>query len=142
MSGLTGTVDRPDTHDPFVATGAATVVTKTIKLGTRVCLVVQRDPIHTAKEVATVDRLHRRRQAGDATAVPQEPVQSIAQEAARRTITFNYRPSGDCLSTEGEFLPSPDMIAGALQWHCRGQRFDPVWLQGVSPKWLALIFPG
>jgi probable F420-dependent oxidoreductase len=46
-----------DTYDPFVAMGAAAVVTKTIKLGTGVCLVVQRDPIHTAKEVATVDRL-------------------------------------------------------------------------------------
>ena len=45
-----------DTYDPFVAMGAAAVVTKTIKLGTGVCLVVQRDPIHTAKEVATVDR--------------------------------------------------------------------------------------
>ena len=58
-----------DTYDPFVAMAAAAVVTKTIKLGTGVCLVVQRDPIHTAKEVATVDRLsgrpravrHRRR---------------------------------------------------------------------------------
>ena len=37
--------------------GAAAVVTKTIKLGTGVCLVIQRDPIHTAKEVSTVDRL-------------------------------------------------------------------------------------
>src|SRR5258708_16524235 len=46
-----------DTYDPFVAMGAAAVVTKTIKLGTGVCLVVQRHPIHTAKEVATVDRL-------------------------------------------------------------------------------------
>jgi probable F420-dependent oxidoreductase len=46
-----------DTYDPFIAMAAAAVVTKTIKLGTGVCLVVQRDPIHTAKEVATVDRL-------------------------------------------------------------------------------------
>src|SRR5437660_2105029 len=46
-----------DSYDPFVAMGAAAVVTKKIKLGTGVCLVVQRDPIHTAKEVATVDRL-------------------------------------------------------------------------------------
>ncbi|MDP1839264.1 MAG: LLM class F420-dependent oxidoreductase, partial [Reyranella sp.] len=46
-----------DTYDPFVAMGAAAVVTRTIKLGTGVCLVVQRDPIHTAKEVSTVDRL-------------------------------------------------------------------------------------
>ena len=46
-----------ETYDPFVALGAAAVATKTIGLGTGVCLVVQRDPIHTAKEVATVDRL-------------------------------------------------------------------------------------
>jgi probable F420-dependent oxidoreductase len=46
-----------DTYDPFVALGAAAVVTQRIRLGTGVCLVVQRDPIHTAKEVATVDRL-------------------------------------------------------------------------------------
>jgi alkanesulfonate monooxygenase SsuD/methylene tetrahydromethanopterin reductase-like flavin-dependent oxidoreductase (luciferase family) len=37
--------------------GAAAAVTKTSKLGTGVCLVVRRDPIQTAKEVATVDRL-------------------------------------------------------------------------------------
>jgi probable F420-dependent oxidoreductase len=46
-----------DTYDPFVSIGAAAVVTRTIRLGTGVCLLVQRDPIHTAKEVATVDRL-------------------------------------------------------------------------------------
>jgi probable F420-dependent oxidoreductase len=46
-----------DSYDPFVSLGAAAVATTRIKLGTGVCLVVQRDPIHTAKEVATVDRL-------------------------------------------------------------------------------------
>ena len=46
-----------DTYDPFIAIGAAAVVTKTIKLGTGVCLVVQRDPIPTPREAATVDRL-------------------------------------------------------------------------------------
>jgi probable F420-dependent oxidoreductase len=46
-----------DTYDPFVALGAAAVATKTIKLGTGICLVIQRDPIHNAKEVSTVDRL-------------------------------------------------------------------------------------
>ena len=46
-----------DTYDPFVALAAAAVVTKKIKLGTGICLVVQRDPIHCAKEVATLDRL-------------------------------------------------------------------------------------
>src|ERR1043165_8921783 len=46
-----------DTYDPFVALGAAAVATKKIKLGTGICLVVERDPIHCAKEVASVDRL-------------------------------------------------------------------------------------
>ncbi len=43
------------THDPFVTIGACASVTSTIKLATGICLVAQRDPIHTAKEVASVD---------------------------------------------------------------------------------------
>jgi probable F420-dependent oxidoreductase len=43
--------------DPFVVLSAAAVVTKTLKLGTGVCLVVQRDPIQTAKLVASIDQL-------------------------------------------------------------------------------------
>lgn len=46
-----------DTYDQFLALTAAAAVTRTIKLGTGVCLVVQRDPIYTAKEVATLDRI-------------------------------------------------------------------------------------
>ena len=45
------------TEDPFVALSAAAVVTTTLKLGTGVCLVVERDPIVTAKAVASLDRL-------------------------------------------------------------------------------------
>jgi probable F420-dependent oxidoreductase len=44
-------------YDPFVALAAAAVASKRLKLGTGVCLVVERDPIVTAKEVATLDRL-------------------------------------------------------------------------------------
>jgi probable F420-dependent oxidoreductase len=43
------------TLDPFVALGAAASVTERLLLGTGVALVAQRDPIHTAKEVATLD---------------------------------------------------------------------------------------
>jgi probable F420-dependent oxidoreductase len=46
-----------DTLDPFVALGAAAAVTSRIKLATGVALVIQRDPIHTAKEVASLDVL-------------------------------------------------------------------------------------
>lgn len=45
------------TFDPFVALGACAAVTKHISLGTGICLVVQRDPIVLAKEVASVDLL-------------------------------------------------------------------------------------
>ncbi len=44
-------------YDPFVALTAAAATTERIKLGTGICLVVERDPITTAKEVASLDRL-------------------------------------------------------------------------------------
>ena len=43
--------------DPFIALAAAASVTQTIKLATGICLVIQRDPIQTAKEVATLDQI-------------------------------------------------------------------------------------
>ncbi|MFJ9031604.1 LLM class F420-dependent oxidoreductase [Streptomyces sp. NPDC102274] len=43
------------TLDPFVALSAAAAVTERILLGTGIALVVQRDPIITAKEVASLD---------------------------------------------------------------------------------------
>ena len=46
-----------ETLDPFMALTAAAVATKRLKLATGICLVVERDPIHTAKQVATLDVL-------------------------------------------------------------------------------------
>jgi probable F420-dependent oxidoreductase len=45
------------THDPFVALSFAAAATERIKIGTGVCLVVERDPIATAKSVASLDLL-------------------------------------------------------------------------------------
>ena len=45
------------THDPFVALAMAAAVTRTLKLATGICLVIERDPITTAKEVASLDFL-------------------------------------------------------------------------------------
>jgi probable F420-dependent oxidoreductase len=50
-----------DAMDPFVALMAAAAVTKTIQVGTGVCLVVQRDPIQTAKSVASLDQVSQGR---------------------------------------------------------------------------------
>jgi probable F420-dependent oxidoreductase len=43
--------------DPFVALTAAAMATTTLRLGTGICLVIERDPIITAKEVASLDHI-------------------------------------------------------------------------------------
>jgi probable F420-dependent oxidoreductase len=57
----TGEAELPDeyrrTLDPFVALAFAASVTTKLRLGTGICLVAQRDPIVTAKAVATLDHL-------------------------------------------------------------------------------------
>lgn len=45
------------THDPFVALSVAAAVTKKLKVGTGICLLIERDTITTAKEVASLDFL-------------------------------------------------------------------------------------
>src|SRR6202008_2794527 len=44
-------------YDPFIALMAAAAATRRLRLGTGICLVIERDPIVTAKEIATLDRL-------------------------------------------------------------------------------------
>ena len=44
-------------HDPFVALGAAAAATERIRLGTGICLVIERDPITLAKEIASLDTI-------------------------------------------------------------------------------------
>jgi probable F420-dependent oxidoreductase len=46
-----------DAMDPFVTLTAAAAATRRLKIGTGVCLVAQRDPIQTAKLIASLDRL-------------------------------------------------------------------------------------
>src|SRR5258707_5996578 len=45
------------THDPYVALSFAAAATRTLKLGTGIALLPQRDPIITAKSVASLDQL-------------------------------------------------------------------------------------
>ncbi len=46
-----------DVMDPFVTLTAAALATTTLKIGTGVCLIAQRDPIQTAKLVASLDHV-------------------------------------------------------------------------------------
>jgi probable F420-dependent oxidoreductase len=54
-----GPLIRPyyDIMDPFLVLNAAATATTTLRIGTGVCLVNQRDPIHLAKAVSTIDQL-------------------------------------------------------------------------------------
>jgi len=54
-----GPLIRPyyDIMDPFLALNTAATVTSTLKIGTGIALVAQRDPIITAKLVSTIDQL-------------------------------------------------------------------------------------
>ncbi len=45
------------TLDPFVALTVAAQASKRLKVATGICLVVERDPIHTAKQVASLDHV-------------------------------------------------------------------------------------
>src|SRR5437016_1596066 len=46
-----------DVMDPFVTLAAAASATRRLRVATGVCLVVQRDPIQTAKQVASLDQI-------------------------------------------------------------------------------------
>jgi probable F420-dependent oxidoreductase len=50
-----------DVMDPFVTLSVAAAVTNHLKLGTGVCLVIQRDTIQTAKSVASLDQVSKGR---------------------------------------------------------------------------------
>src|SRR5262245_15411981 len=44
-------------YDPFVALTTMAAATERLRIGTAICLLIERDPIGTAKEVASLDRL-------------------------------------------------------------------------------------
>ena len=50
-----------DAMDPFVTLTAAAMATTALRIGTGVCLVAQRDPIQTAKLVASIDHISQGR---------------------------------------------------------------------------------
>lgn len=59
--GVEGSPPLPEqywrSHDQFIALSYAAAVTENLKLGTGITLLAQRDPIWTAKEVASLDHL-------------------------------------------------------------------------------------
>lgn len=105
-------------HDPFVALMAAAAVTQRIKLATGICLVIERDTITTAKQVASLDFLsggrvifgvgggwNREEMENHGTDYPTRFKRMVEQTRALKTIWTEDEPE-----YHGEFVD-----------------FDPIW---------------
>lgn len=106
------------TLDPFVALAAAAAVTSRIKLGTGICLVIQRDPIVTAKEVASLDHLSGGRFLfGVGAGWLREEIANHGTDPRTRWRLF------------GERMRAMQAIwsAEAAEFHGRFVEFDPLW---------------
>ncbi|WP_052488931.1 LLM class F420-dependent oxidoreductase, partial [Streptomyces sp. 150FB] len=145
------------TLDPFVALAAAASVTDRILLGTGIALVAQRDPIHTAKEVASLDLVSDGRAVfGVGVGWNREEMENHGTDPTRRGRLVNERLGAiRALWTEekaefhGEFVdfdpvyswpkpvqdPYPPIYVGGGEGaFARVRDFGDVWLaNGVPP---------
>ncbi len=106
------------TYDPFVAMTAAAAATERLRVGTGACLVVERDPIVTAKAVASVDRLSGGRLLfGVGAGWNLEELCNHGVESSRRFGLLRERVDAmKAIWTQDE-----------AEFHGRHVDFDPIW---------------
>ncbi len=106
------------TLDPFVACTAAAAATERIRVGTAICLVVQRDPIATAKAVATVDHVSGGRFLfGVGAGWNEEEMRNHGTDPGRRFGLMRER-----VEAMKEIWTSDEAA-----YHGRHVDFDPIW---------------
>ena len=114
--------DLPDeyshTYDPFVALAQVAAVTERLLIGTGICLVVERDPIVCAKEVASLDRLSGGRVLfGVGAGWNREEMENHGTDPGRRFGVMRERIAAmKAIWTEDE-----------AEYHGRHVDFDPIW---------------
>lgn len=106
------------TLDPFVALTAAAAATTTLRLGTGVCLLVERDPIVTAKAAASVDLLsHGRLELGVGAGWNEEEMENHGTDPATRFGLLRERVEAmRAIWTDDE-----------ASYHGRHVSFDRIW---------------
>lgn len=130
------------TLDPFVALTAAAATTSRIRLGTGVCLLAERDPIITAKTVASLDLLSGGRVdlgIGFGWNVEEMADHGVAF-ADRREVTRERMLAMRRLweDDEASFAGNHVSLAPSWAWPKPVQARVPVWLGvGIGPKNLA-----
>jgi probable F420-dependent oxidoreductase len=122
------------TLDPFVALTAAAAVTERLVVGTGICLVAQRDPIITAKEVASLDFLSGGRFVlgvgfgWNADEIEHHGVEMRSRRARARehVLTMQALWRDDVASFDGEFVH----LSPSWAWPKPVQRGGPPVLMG------------
>jgi probable F420-dependent oxidoreductase len=106
------------TLDPFVALTAAAMATERLLVATGICLVVERDPITTAKEVASLDHVSGGRFLfGVGAGWNEEEMENHGTDPRRRFGLMRERVEAmKAIWTEDE-----------AQYHGRYVDFDPIW---------------
>lgn len=153
------------TYDPFVALTAAALATSRLRIGTGVCLVVERDPIVTAKAVASLDHLSGGRfELGVGAGWNREEMRNHGTDPRRRMAVMRERVEAmkaiwtqDEASYAGEHVsferiwswpkplqaPHPPVLVGGLgpTVHDRVLAFGDVWMppHGEDPALLERI---
>ncbi|MDX6615831.1 MAG: hypothetical protein QOD60_922 [Solirubrobacterales bacterium] len=106
------------TYDPFVSLAMAAQATKTLRIGTAICLVVERDPIITAKEVASLDHLSDGRFLfGVGAGWNLEEMRNHGTDPARRFGIMRER-----IEAMKEIWTSDE-----AEYHGKYVDFDPIW---------------
>jgi probable F420-dependent oxidoreductase len=106
------------TYDPFVALTAAAAATEHLLLATGICLVIERDPIITAKEVASLDVLSGGRFLfGVGAGWNREEMENHGTDPRRRFSIMRQRVEAmKAIWTEDE-----------ASYHGQDVDFDPIW---------------
>jgi len=133
------------TLDPFVALSMAAAATERLVVGTGICLIAQRDPIVTAKAVASLDQLSRGRFVlgvgfgWNADEIEDHGVTMADRRAVTREHVLAMRAlwDNDVGSFDGEFVQIPPSWSWPKPVHAGG---PPVLIGGAAgPKLFAHI---
>jgi probable F420-dependent oxidoreductase len=127
------------TYDPFVSLAACAAVTKRIKLGTGICLIVERDIITMAKETATLDRLSNGRLIlGIGAGWNAEEMENHGIDYERRwqvtrekVLALRELWTKEAAEFHGEYVNFDPVWSNPKPVQAKG---PPIWL-GASSKW-------
>jgi probable F420-dependent oxidoreductase len=146
------------THDLFVALTAAAAATTRLRVASGICLIIQRDPIVTAKEVASVDHLSGGRlEVGIGAGWNLEEMRNHGTDPSTRFAVMRERVEAmKAIWTQEEASYAGSHVSFERIWSYPkpAQRpHPPVWIGGGGPRvlervlafgdgWLPLHFPG